>query len=1147
MANFDVTQYKRHLEIQNISGSVDASAPGGGVYLFASGSAGAARLYLQLEGDSHANAIDLAAGSQLGIAGDSGSGTVDLSAGQSLTVDTGDGLSAAASGQAITISVDAGGITNDMLSGSIASTKIAELNNFDTDDLAEGSTNLYYTDARVRAAVSADGDLISYDSSTGAFSTVAANFSGSWDVKMAAADTGDLAEGSNLYYTDARARASVSVTDAGGDGSLSYDSSTGVFTFTGPSAAEVRAHFSGGTGIDITDGVVSEALSEVPGGSNIDPANDQLVFLDASNSNAAGRDTVVDFMSAVAGDGLGAASGVLAVNVDDSSIELDTDALRVKAAGITNDMLSGSIASTKIAELNNFDTDDLAEGSSNLYYLDSRARAAISVTDAGGDGSLAYDSSTGVITYTGPSPAEVRAHFSADGDLISYDSSTGAFSSVAANLSASWDVKMAAADTDDLSEGASNLYYTDARARAAVSADGDLISYDSSTGAFSSVPANFTASWDVKMAAADTGDLAEGSNLYYTDARVHAAVSVADTAEIDMSYDGSGQFSAEIVTGSIANEKLVNDSVTVTAGDGLKGGGEVDLGAAVTLNVEPADFAGAGLEDDGSDNLRIKAAGVTNDMLSGSIASTKIAELNNFDTDDLAEGASNLYYLDSRARAAISVTDNGGDGSLSYDSSTGVISFTGPSAAEVRAHFSADGDLISYDSSTGAFSSVAANLSASWDVKMAAADTGDLAEGSNLYYTDARVHAAVSVADSTSIDMSYDGSGQFSAVAIVDDSSIEIDATNGLQVKAAGITNDMLSGSIANAKLVNDSVTLVAGAGMAALGEVDLGASLTVAVDGVLEDLDTLGAPAADGEFIVATGAGAFAYESGDTARTSLGLGTGDSPEFTGVSISGLTAGRIPFVGAGGALEDEANLQYVSSLDAIVLDGHFSGSGNLQMAGGLIIEGGAGFSGSMNVEGSVTIGGGYGSTGVSITDAGRVFVNGTLTVDDSVQFGADGAGADFVVYGADSGERMQWVASEAALAFVNAGGTIMNLGGDASSDFAIDVANGSDNINKIRAAAFVTYSDESLKTEVQTMDTALDTIMSLNGVEFTWKNNGERDFGFIAQEVAAVLPKAVHTNDGISGVDYSRLTSVLVEAVKAQQVQIEDLKKALKK
>ena len=48
-----------------------------------------------------------------------------------------------------------------------------------------------------------------------------------------------------------------------------------------------------------------------------------------------------------------------------------------------------------------------------------------------------------------------------------------------------------------------------------------------------------------------------------------------------------------------------------------------------------------------------------------------------------------------------------------------------------------------------------------------------------------------------------------------------------------------------------------------------------IAVDGVLEDLDTLGASASDGQFIVATGSGAFAYESTSTARTSLGLGTG--------------------------------------------------------------------------------------------------------------------------------------------------------------------------------------------------------------------------------------------------------------------------------
>ena len=70
-------------------------------------------------------------------------------------------------------------------------------------------------------------------------------------------DTADLTEGSNLYYTNARARGAVSITDAGGDGSLAYNSSTGVITYTGPSASEVRAHISAGTGVSISSGAIS--------------------------------------------------------------------------------------------------------------------------------------------------------------------------------------------------------------------------------------------------------------------------------------------------------------------------------------------------------------------------------------------------------------------------------------------------------------------------------------------------------------------------------------------------------------------------------------------------------------------------------------------------------------------------------------------------------------------------------------------------------------------------------------------------------------------------------------------------------------------------------------------------------------------------
>ena len=83
-----------------------------------------------------------------------------------------------------------------------------------TDSVTEGSTNLYFTTARARASVTASGSL-SYSTSTGIFSYTTPNSDG-------------ITEGStNLYFTNARARAAVSAA-----GSLSYNSSTGVFSFT---------------------------------------------------------------------------------------------------------------------------------------------------------------------------------------------------------------------------------------------------------------------------------------------------------------------------------------------------------------------------------------------------------------------------------------------------------------------------------------------------------------------------------------------------------------------------------------------------------------------------------------------------------------------------------------------------------------------------------------------------------------------------------------------------------------------------------------------------------------------------------------------------------------------------------------------------
>jgi len=131
-----------------------------------------------------------------------------------------------------------------------------------TADLAEG-TNLYYTTARADSDF--DERLTTKSTTDVAEGTnlyyTTARADSDFDVRLATKTTTDVAEGNNLYYTTARAdsdaKNAISVTDAGGDGSLAYNNETGIITYTGPSATEVRAHISGGTGVTITDGEIA--------------------------------------------------------------------------------------------------------------------------------------------------------------------------------------------------------------------------------------------------------------------------------------------------------------------------------------------------------------------------------------------------------------------------------------------------------------------------------------------------------------------------------------------------------------------------------------------------------------------------------------------------------------------------------------------------------------------------------------------------------------------------------------------------------------------------------------------------------------------------------------------------------------------------
>ena len=92
----------------------------------------------------------------------------------------------------------------------------------------------------------------------------------------------------------------------------------------------------------------------------------------------------------------------------------------------------------------------------------------------------------------------------------------------------------------------------------------------------------------------------------------------------------------------------------------------------------------------------------------------------------------------------------------------------------------------------------------------------------------------------------------------------------------------------------------------------------------------------------------------------------------------------------------------------------------------------------------------------------------------------------------------------------------------------------------VQGAEVTATSDERLKSDIQTIDNALDKVMNIRGVSYT--KQAERGIGVIAQEIEKVLPEVV-TDGEYKSVAYGNIVGVLIEAIKEQQKQIDELKK----
>ena len=181
--------------------------------------------------------------------------------------------------------------------------------------------------------------------------------------------------------------------------------------------------------------------------------------------------------------------------------------------------------------------------------------------------------------------------------------------------------------------------------------------------------------------------------------------------------------------------------------------------------------------------------------------------------------------------------------------------------------------------------------------------------------------------------------------------------------------------------------------------------------------------------------------------------------------------------------------------------------------------------------GSVDIGGGL------ITRTGDL----TLDVSGDIILDADGENIKFLDGGTERGQidlgsanfTLRASTSDKDMIFrVNDGGTeITALTIDASEAGAATFNNN-----------VTAFSDARLKNNIETIENGLDKIEQLRGV--TYIRDEKESIGVIAQEVEKILPEIVLTADdemGTKSVDYSRLTAVLIEAVKDLSARVKEL------